>query len=146
MCAQILDTPPCCVRWRTDDVQGSPIVFSLALLADVRFTQTKKHDQHQSQIGKRRRRTAHGRRTGLHSTAKHECTGEYVDDAVITAKFKTAIFQESTRKSAEINLEMFKGVVQPSGFVSSSDAESTAVAVAHNIEGVRSFKNDMRIK
>jgi osmotically-inducible protein OsmY len=83
---------------------------------------------------------------GCASTAKQEGTGEYADDTVITGKVKTAIFNEPTLKSAEINVETFKGVVQLSGFVSSAAAESTAVAVARNVGGVKSVKNDMRLK
>ena len=56
---------------------------------------------------------------GCASTAKQEGTGEYVDDTVITGKVKSAILNEPTLKSAEINVETFKGVVQLSGFVSS---------------------------
>jgi hypothetical protein len=55
-------------------------------------------------------------------------------------------FNEPTLKSAEINVETFKGVVQLSGFVSSATAETTAVAVARNVGGVKSVKNDMRLK
>ena len=83
---------------------------------------------------------------GCASTSKQEGTGEYVDDTVITGKVKTAIFNEPTLKSAEINVETFKGVVQLSGFVSSAAAETTAVAVARNVGGVKSVKNDMRLK
>jgi osmotically-inducible protein OsmY len=83
---------------------------------------------------------------GCASTAKQEGTGEYVDDTVITTKVKTAIFNEPTLKSAEINVETFKGVVQLSGFVSSSAAETKAVAVAREVGGVKSVKNDMRVK
>jgi len=83
---------------------------------------------------------------GCASTSKQEGTGEYVDDTVVTGKVKAAIFKEPTLKSAEINVETFKGVVQLSGFVSSQAAENTAVAVARNVEGVKSVKNDMRLK
>jgi osmotically-inducible protein OsmY len=83
---------------------------------------------------------------GCASTAKQEGTGEYVDDTVITSKVKAAIFNEPTLKSAEINVETFKGVVQLSGFVSSAAAENTAVVVARKVEGVKSVKNDMRLK
>jgi osmotically-inducible protein OsmY len=83
---------------------------------------------------------------GCASTAKHEGTGEYMDDTVLTTKVKTAIFDEPTLKSAEINVETFKGVVQLSGFVSSHDAENKAVLVARGVEGVKSVKNDMRVK
>jgi osmotically-inducible protein OsmY len=83
---------------------------------------------------------------GCASTAKTEGTGEYVDDTVVTSKVKAAIFNEPSLKSAEINVETFKGVVQLSGFVSSPAAESTAVSVARKVEGVKSVKNDMRLK
>jgi osmotically-inducible protein OsmY len=83
---------------------------------------------------------------GCASTGKQEGTGEYVDDTVITTKVKAAILNEPTLKSAEINVETFKGVVQLSGFVSSQAAETTAVAVARKVEGVKSVKNDMRLK
>jgi osmotically-inducible protein OsmY len=83
---------------------------------------------------------------GCASTAKQEGTGEYVDDTVITTKVKAAILDEPTLKSAEINVETFKGVVQLSGFVSSPAAENTAVSVARKVPGVKSVKNDMRLK
>ena len=83
---------------------------------------------------------------GCASTSKQEGSGEYVDDTVITGKVKTAIFNEPTLKSAEINVETFKGVVQLSGFVSSADNERLAMQVARNVGGVKSVKNDMRLK
>ncbi|MHB9100062.1 MAG: BON domain-containing protein [Sulfuricella sp.] len=83
---------------------------------------------------------------GCASTSKQEGTGEYVDDSVITTKVKAAIFNEPSLKSAEINVETFKGVVQLSGFVSSRAAESKAVEVARSVKGVTSVKNDMRVK
>ena len=83
---------------------------------------------------------------GCASTAKQEGTGEYVDDTVITGKVKAAIFNEPTLKSAEINVETFKGVVQLSGFVRSQADIDQAVRVARGVAGVKSVKNDMRIK
>jgi hyperosmotically inducible protein len=83
---------------------------------------------------------------GCASTRTQEGTGEYVDDTVITTKVKTAIFNEPTLKSAEINVETFKGVVQLSGFVTSAANETLAMQVARNVGGVKSVKNDMRLK
>ena len=83
---------------------------------------------------------------GCASTSRSEGTGEYVDDSVITAKVKTAILEEPTLKSAEINVETFKGVVQLSGFVKSRDSIGKATMVAQNVGGVKSVKNDMRVK
>jgi hyperosmotically inducible protein len=83
---------------------------------------------------------------GCASTSRSEGTGEYVDDTVITAKVKTAILGESTLKSTEINVETFKGIVQLSGFVNSQSDVNRAVVVAQNVKGVKSVKNDMRVK
>ena len=83
---------------------------------------------------------------GCASTSKHEGTGEYVDDAVITTKVKAAIFNDETLKIFEINVETFKGVVQLSGFVSSQASINKAVEVARQVKGVVSVKNAMRIK
>jgi osmotically-inducible protein OsmY len=57
-----------------------------------------------------------------------------------------AIFNEPTLKSAEINVETFKRVVQLSGFVSSGAAQTKAVQVAKNVAGAVSVKDDMRLK
>lgn len=83
---------------------------------------------------------------GCASTSTQEGTGEYVDDTVITTKVKAAIFGEPTLKSTEIKVETFKGVVQLSGFVSSAAAENKAVELARSVKGVKSVKDDMRIK
>jgi osmotically-inducible protein OsmY len=83
---------------------------------------------------------------GCASSQKQEGTGEYVDDSVITTKVKTAILNEPTLSAAEINVETFKGVVQLSGFVSDRADISKAVEVARSVEGVKSVKNDMRLK
>ena len=83
---------------------------------------------------------------GCASTPKQEGTGQYFDDTAITAKVKAAVLGESTLKSAEINVETFKGVVQLSGFVSSQTAINKAVQVTRTVGGVKSVKNDMRVK
>lgn len=83
---------------------------------------------------------------GCASTPTKEGTGEYIDDSAITAKVKTAMLQEQSLKSAEINVETFKGVVQLSGFVSSQANINTASKVAQTVNGVKAVRNDMRIK
>ncbi|XKH02210.1 BON domain-containing protein [Marinobacter nauticus] len=83
---------------------------------------------------------------GCASTETRSGTGEYIDDTVITSKVKAAIFSEPTLKSAEINVETYKGVVQLSGFVNSRSDIDTAVNVARSVKGVKSVKNDMTLK
>jgi osmotically-inducible protein OsmY len=83
---------------------------------------------------------------GCAATSKQESTGQYVDDTVITTRVKAAIFQEASLKSAEINVETFKGAVQLSGFVNSQADINRAVQVTQSVPGVKSIKNDMRMK
>ena len=83
---------------------------------------------------------------GCAGSATQESTGEYVTDTWITTKVKTALVDDPLVKATEVNVETFKGVVQLSGFVSSSAAMSQAVRVAGGIKGVSSVRNDMRVK
>ena len=83
---------------------------------------------------------------GCASTSKQSGTGEYIDDSVITTKVKAAIFNEPTLKATEINVETFKGEVQLSGFVSSQASMNKAVEGTRSVKGVKSVKNDMRLK
>jgi len=83
---------------------------------------------------------------GCASTPKHESTGEYVDDSVITMKVKAAIIAEPTLKASEINVETFKGRVQLSGFVHDVDDIAKATEVAQGVDGVKIVVNSLVIK
>ena len=83
---------------------------------------------------------------GCASTQKHESTGQYIDDSVITTKVKAAIFGEDTLKSLQISVETFKGVVQLSGFVDSPQSIARAGVVAAQVEGVKEVKNTLIVK
>jgi osmotically-inducible protein OsmY len=83
---------------------------------------------------------------GCSSSPTKESTGEYIDDAAITAKVKAAIFNEPTLKATEINVETYKGDVQLSGFVAQPQDATKAADVARGVKGVASVKNDIRVK
>jgi osmotically-inducible protein OsmY len=83
---------------------------------------------------------------GCASTSTSSSTGQYIDDSTITAKVKTALINDPAVKAGEINVETFKGVVSLSGFVSSQTGINRAVELARGVEGVKSVKNDMRLR
>lgn len=83
---------------------------------------------------------------GCSSTPQRESTGQYFDDSVITGKVKAALFNDPLTKATEINVETFKGMVQLSGFVSSENAAFKAVELTRGINGVKSVRNDLRLK
>lgn len=80
------------------------------------------------------------------SANKSETPGQYVDDAVITAKVKAAVFEDASIKATEVNVETYKGVVQLTGFVKSRADIDKAVKLAKGVKGVKSVKNDMVVK
>ena len=79
-------------------------------------------------------------------TGTSESTGEYVDNAAITAKVKTAILQDPALKVMQISVKSYKDVVQLSGFVDTGAMKAHAGTVASNVEGVTSVKNDLVVK
>jgi osmotically-inducible protein OsmY len=79
-------------------------------------------------------------------TAKHEGTGEYIDDSVITTKVKAAFAEDPQVKGTEVKVETFKGTVQLSGFVDSKASAQRAVELAHQVQGVKSVKDDTVVK
>ncbi len=83
---------------------------------------------------------------GCASTPKREGTGEYIDDSAITAKIKAEIFNDTSLKVFQINVETFKGEVQLSGFVDSSNAVKRAGEIARGVKGVKSVKNSLIVK
>lgn len=80
------------------------------------------------------------------AAAAKETPRERIKDGAITAKVKAAMFEEPSLKSAEINVETHKGIVQLSGFVRSRTDINKAVQVARRVNGVKSVQNVMIVK
>ena len=79
--------------------------------------------------------------------ASRRSAGEFTDDAALTAKVKTAIATDAGAKTAAaLNVDAYRGVVQLTGFVDSDEQVTRAVAAAKKVQGVRSVKNDIRLK
>jgi osmotically-inducible protein OsmY len=83
---------------------------------------------------------------GCAANQKHETTGQYLDDSVITTKVKAAIFNEPSLKMLQINVKTYKGQAQLSGFVDSAQSVNKAGEIAGHVEGVGSVKNDLLVK
>lgn len=84
--------------------------------------------------------------TGCASTSTQESFGEAVDDSWISTKVKASFVDDKRVDASNIQVETFKGVVQLSGFANSQAEIDRAVAIAGQIKGVKSVKNDVRLK
>jgi osmotically-inducible protein OsmY len=73
-------------------------------------------------------------------------TGEYIDDSTITTKVKSALVADPEVKGTQMQVEVYRGVVQLSGFVDRPADAQRAVAVARNVEGVKEVRNNLIVK
>ena len=79
--------------------------------------------------------------------AEQRTAGQFTDDAAVTAKVKSAIASDvGARAAAAIDVDTYRGTVQLSGFVDSKDVAERASKAAGKVSGVKSLKNDLRVK
>lgn len=83
---------------------------------------------------------------GCASTQKHESTGQYLDDSVITTKVKAGILNEPSLKVFQIGVKSNNGVVMLSGVVDSAQSITKAVDVAAHVTGVTGIQNNLAVK
>jgi hyperosmotically inducible protein len=72
--------------------------------------------------------------------------GEYTDDKLLVGKVKSALISDETADADEINVEVYKGVVQLNGFVDNEKERAQAESVAKGVEGVKGVENNLAIK
>lgn len=84
--------------------------------------------------------------SGCAGTPTRESTGEYNDNAAITARVKTALISDPVTKARDVQVESFRGTVQLSGFVATAEEKIRAEQVARRVDGVRVVQNNISIK
>jgi hyperosmotically inducible protein len=72
--------------------------------------------------------------------------GEYTDDKVLHTKVWAALTEDKTADASEINLEVYKGVVQLNGVVDNEKEKAQAESVAKAVSGVKGVENNLVIK
>jgi hyperosmotically inducible protein len=74
-----------------------------------------------------------------------DTTGEYLDDATITAKVKTSFAEDKGVKAYEISVRTDHGVVDLTGTVSSKAVSDRATALATAVKSVRAVHNNLKV-
>jgi hypothetical protein len=78
---------------------------------------------------------------GCASNGTRQGAGEYLSDAFITSRVKTAFAIDPQVNATEVKVETYKGTVQLSGFVDSQASVQRAGELARNVGGVKQVKN-----
>ena len=84
--------------------------------------------------------------TNAESIHARMAAGNYVEDAVITTKVKTALIKEKQLKSNDVSVETQNGVVLLSGFVRDETQKEKAVKAASSVNGVASVKDALVVR
>jgi len=78
--------------------------------------------------------------------ATGSASGQAIDDTAITTGVKAAINGNPNLSVSELDVDTERGVVQLSGFVSSADDVAAAADAARTVRGVKSVRNDLRLR
>jgi len=84
--------------------------------------------------------------TGCAGTKTDRSTGQYIDDKSLTIRVHDALHDNPDYKFDDVDVNVFRGVVQLSGFVNTSDQKSKAVDIAKGVQGVTDVKDGMSVK
>lgn len=83
---------------------------------------------------------------GCAGTQTRESTGEYIDDASITAKVKSEMVADKEVSALHISVETIKGVVHLTGSADTRAEADKAATIARGVAGVKSVVNDIHVK
>lgn len=72
--------------------------------------------------------------------------GNAVDDSVITARVKSALFSDPDIKSFDIAVVTRKGEVQLSGYIDNKAQINRIVEIVRGVQGVQNVNNEMTLK
>jgi len=84
--------------------------------------------------------------SGCAAMGTGKSTGEYIDDAALTAKVKAELYRDPQVSGMAVNVDTYKGIVQLNGFVDSAQQKQRAEQIARNIPGVQDVQNKLSVK
>ena len=85
-----------------------------------------------------------GTMTACAPTDERRAPGEFVDDAALTARVKTALANAKGINANAINVNSYRGEVALSGFLENDEMVRRAGEIARGVGGVRTVRNDLR--
>lgn len=82
----------------------------------------------------------------MNNSSERAKTGQFMDDAWITAKVKALLLKDEDVKGMDVNVETKHGTVQLSGSVENPAHIMQAEKIVRGVEGVKAVKNDLQVK
>jgi osmotically-inducible protein OsmY len=74
---------------------------------------------------------------------KRESASQYTHDKEVAGKIKTQLYKDPIVKGTQVEVNVFNGACQLSGFVDSQQAKDRAGEIAQNTKGVTQVYNNL---
>jgi hyperosmotically inducible periplasmic protein len=84
--------------------------------------------------------------TGCAGDRYNRSTGEHIDDESVRMRVNSALHDNADYKFTGVNVTVFKGTVQLSGFVDIAAQKSEAADIARQVVGVKDIANGITVK
>jgi osmotically-inducible protein OsmY len=83
---------------------------------------------------------------GCAGTQTRDSTGEYIDDAAVTTKVKSALIADKEVSGFPISVETTKGVVHLTGTADTRAEADKAATIARGVAGVKAVVSKIQVK
>jgi hyperosmotically inducible protein len=87
-----------------------------------------------------------GALVGCAGNANDRSTGQYIDDKTLQHQVRDALNDNAEYKFDNVNVDVYRGTVQLSGFVQTSDQKSEAKDITKNVAGVSDVENNITVQ
>lgn len=84
--------------------------------------------------------------TGCASSQNSRSTGQYIDDKSLEHQVRDALDNNPEYKFDNVNVDVYRGTCQLSGFVNTSAQKNQAGDIAKNITGITTVDNNITVK
>jgi hyperosmotically inducible protein len=84
--------------------------------------------------------------TTSNSSTHQRSATRYIDDKSISTKINAKYLVDEDLKSRHLKVRTYKGVVHLSGYAASQDQADHAVAIAKDIDGVKSVRSSIQVR
>ena len=84
--------------------------------------------------------------TGCAGNQYDRSTGQYIDDKSATVRVHDALHDNPEYKFDNVDIHVFRGTVQLSGFVDNADQKAKAEQIARGVQGVQNVENNITVK
>lgn len=87
-----------------------------------------------------------GTLTGCAGNQNSRSTGQYIDDKTLQHQVRDSLSDNSEYKFDNVNVDVYRGTCQLSGFVDTEAQKSQAGKIAKGVQGVNSVDNNITVR